>query len=78
MGLEAAGDLAGMERIYKGTGLKTEMKHRGIVLVASEGLFLTPGLRGFALAFCSLIFLILSFKSIELSYLPSNKYYFSA
>lgn len=56
MGLDAAGDLAGMERTDKGTGLQTQMKHRGIVLVASEGLCLTPGLHGFALAFCSLIF----------------------
>ena len=78
MGLEAAGDPAGMGRIYEGIRLKTEMRHKGIVLVTSEGLFIIPGLHGSALAFCSLIFLILSFKSMSCLNLPSNKYYFFA
>lgn len=56
VGLEASGDPAGMEGIYKeGIRLKSLMRHRGIVLVASEDLFLIPRLHGFALAFCTLI-----------------------
>ena len=46
--LEAAGDPAGMKGIYKErTELKTEMRYRGIVLVASEDPFLIHGLACF-------------------------------
>lgn len=56
MSLEAAGNSAGMDGIYKERiRLEINMRNRGIVLVASEDLFLILGLHELALAFHSLI-----------------------